>query len=930
MNKIISLKRGIFSALALTAFAMCFLTLPASWTTSAAGTVTGRVFKDFNGNGVYETAGGVLTPAVDTGVSGVTVSIYDSSGTLRGSAATQADGTYSLAATGTGPYRVEFTGLPSGFYPSAHSTDSVSGGTAIDSGSTTQFIADGNTGEVNLAVNYPADYSQNSPNISVTTFRNGTNSANTTDAGIFTFPWSAGGATAVNTIKTTLNQVGALWGNAYQRTAKRGFFTAVARRHTGFGPQGIGGVYVYDFAANNLAGSFTLQNVTPANGGAAINLGSINRTEVTGAISTGAAGDYQLSRDKTQPNRDLESLAKIGKVSFGDAEFEESGKYLWVANLNQVALIRVDASLPIANMAASANQYAVTSGAGSATAIGGAPVCTNGVFRIWGLKFYRGKGYVGGVCTAESASGTTADLRGYVLSFDPNILSGGFTTEVNFPLNYNREDRYGNETTNDHYLRAPWQPWRDTWGQITATGNSSRPVISTMDFTENGSMVISLLDRYSFQIGSGNYVAVSGSTTLHVDAAGGDLLQVCKSGTSWIMEGQAGCAVGDTIAPGSLAKTNDGPSNLGEFYWEDNYWIDDPQYIGHLENSLGSSLVFPGTNQVAATAFDPIYKNGTTQYYDRSGVIWYNNRTGKRDVSRSGSGYSALDDTTAGVGGFAKTGALGDMELLADVAPIEIGNRIWNDADGDGVQDPGEAGIAGVTVHLYNAAGNVIATAVTDANGEYYFSSATGTSNGSGIYGLNLQPNTNYSIRMDNPADFSPGGVLNGIFLTRSDTATQAGNADSSDSDAHLTANPLGSPAGNFPVISVTTGASGQNDHTLDAGFAPTAPTAAASDIGGRVLDAKWRGISAASVTLTTQTGEQTTILTDETGYFRFTDVPGGSLATVSVAAKGYKFNQPSQTLSVNEDTDDIYFFGSASRTNFGLSLTSKDGKSLK
>ena len=29
-----------------------------------------------------------------------------------------------------------------------------------------------------------------------------------------------------------------------------------------------------------------------------------------------------------------------------------------------------------------------------------------------------------------------------------------------------------------------------------------------------------------------------------------------------------------------------------------------------------------------------------------------------------------------------------------------IGDRVWIDADGDGVQDPGEAGLAGVTVQL--------------------------------------------------------------------------------------------------------------------------------------------------------------------------------------------------------------------------------------
>ncbi len=50
-----------------------------------------------------------------------------------------------------------------------------------------------------------------------------------------------------------------------------------------------------------------------------------------------------------------------------------------------------------------------------------------------------------------------------------------------------------------------------------------------------------------------------------------------------------------------------------------------------------------------------------------------------------------------------------------------IGDRIWNDANGDGVQDPGEAGIGGVVVNLLDADGNVIATTTTDAAGNYIF-----------------------------------------------------------------------------------------------------------------------------------------------------------------------------------------------------------------
>ena len=39
---------------------------------------------------------------------------------------------------------------------------------------------------------------------------------------------------------------------------------------------------------------------------------------------------------------------------------------------------------------------------------------------------------------------------------------------------------------------------------------------------------------------------------------------------------------------------------------------------------------------------------------------------------------------------------MSDVELLCDAAPIEIGNRVWHDVNGNGIQDPSEPGINGV------------------------------------------------------------------------------------------------------------------------------------------------------------------------------------------------------------------------------------------
>jgi hypothetical protein len=57
--------------------------------------------------------------------------------------------------------------------------------------------------------------------------------------------------------------------------------------------------------------------------------------------------------------------------------------------------------------------------------------------------------------------------------------------------------------------------------------------------------------------------------------------------------------------------------------------------------------------------------------------------------------------------------------------PASIGGLVWDDIDADGVQDPGEVGIAGVTVRLLNGAGTQVGSTVTDADGAYVFTGLT-------------------------------------------------------------------------------------------------------------------------------------------------------------------------------------------------------------
>ena len=61
------------------------------------------------------------------------------------------------------------------------------------------------------------------------------------------------------------------------------------------------------------------------------------------------------------------------------------------------------------------------------------------------------------------------------------------------------------------------------------------------------------------------------------------------------------------------------------------------------------------------------------------------------------------------------------------VTILKIGDYVWEDMNGNGLQDGGEPGIANVTVKLYNLANFVVATTTTNASGYYSFIVNPGT-----------------------------------------------------------------------------------------------------------------------------------------------------------------------------------------------------------
>jgi len=834
-----------------------------------AGTISGRVYMDYNGNGTYDTAGGLNS--VDTGVGTVTVSAFDAAGAARGTTTSAADGTFSLAATGSGPYRIEFTTLPSGYTPSARSTDSVLGGTATDSGSTVQFVNNVNTPNVNLALTRADDYCQDNPTVVVSRYAQGaSNGTYANNAVLYDFPYNSGttytDTTVANydsplthSLTTTAATIGTIYSIAYNSSNNRLYAASYFKRHSGFGPgaDGIlnntddaGAIYVVNPTTSAVTATYTLPNAT---------------------TNSHDPLDYATDNADTGWNA-------TGKTSIGGMDFNDDFSRLFVMNLQDRSLY----ALNPATGASLGNSVSVTTltlptPGGSATNCSTGTANTNK--RPFAVKYYRGSVYIGVLCTAETSQ-NAANLYAYIFQVDPTTLAINATPLWSTQLNYTRG-------LADPGQDAEWRPWVTT---VQANFAFPQPMFTSIEF-ENGNLIMGLRDR------TGDSALDAGPDSKRT---AGDTLRACGTFGSWTLESNGRCG-GTGTAPQT---TGQGPGS-GEFYHQDDFCLTPNGGNYHDEVNWGSLMYIAGRQHVVTTLLDPINRAIDSGATFDGGLRYFNNNTGSTD--RAYRIYNGL----GGVGqpDFGKANGLGALSSMCAAAPIEIGNRVWKDTNNNGVQDPGEPGIAGVQVHLYNSSNVVVGTAVTDANGEYYFVGSTVAdptpTDSIGQVNGGLGFSTTYQIRFDRVSDRNSGQPLNGMSLTTKDVTAQLGNDDSSDSDASNVTNPTGSPAGIFPVIPVTTGTAGSNNHTYDVGFFVPA-SAAGANVSGRVSLAAGNGIRNVQVALVEADGTLHVTKTSSFGYYRFEDIPAGQTVVISLSAKRYTFNPSTRVVTLTDDLADF------------------------
>jgi len=85
--------------------------------------------------------------------------------------------------------------------------------------------------------------------------------------------------------------------------------------------------------------------------------------------------------------------------------------------------------------------------------------------------------------------------------------------------------------------------------------------------------------------------------------------------------------------------------------------------------------------------------------------------------------YSELNNAATKINENFDNGTVDEGYLTCppEIQKASLGDKVWNDANKNGIQDAGETGVNGVTVTLYDCSGSYLKSTVTDANGEYFF-----------------------------------------------------------------------------------------------------------------------------------------------------------------------------------------------------------------
>jgi hypothetical protein len=364
-----------------------------------------------------------------------------------------------------------------------------------------------------------------------------------------------------------------------------------------------------------------------------------------------------------------------------------------------------------------------------------------------------------------------------------------------------------------------------------------------------------------------NFTYVADSTT---DVAGAETISLGYTPTN-ASNAVTSATDNDSQASVSIAA---GTASLGDKVWYDTNsngvqdGTENPA-VGvpaALYDATGTNPLGPTTNTDTAGMYNFGGLNAGTYTVKFTSLSGYNFTT--QNAAAATDATDSDVNTTTGVSD-AVTLAVGENNPTVDAGLVAIpsgttasvGDKVWIDANSNGIQDGTELGYQGLTVTLYNATGGQVSQTTTDAQGQYVFSNLAAGS---------------YSVTFTQPAS--------GYNFTTRNAGTD--NAVDSDADA---------VTGSTALFAL---ADGQALRTIDAGLVSISANTAS--LGNYVwLDANVNGIQDATeaglpnvlVTLTDSAGGTRTSRTDVNGAYNFANLPAGTYTVTFAKPAGYSFS---------------------------------------
>jgi arylsulfatase A-like enzyme/protocatechuate 3,4-dioxygenase beta subunit len=186
------------------------------------------------------------------------------------------------------------------------------------------------------------------------------------------------------------------------------------------------------------------------------------------------------------------------------------------------------------------------------------------------------------------------------------------------------------------------------------------------------------------------------------------------------------------IDAGLVPPTGTGTGMIGDYVWED---VDDDGIQDSAESGVAGVAVSLYDCNAGRIAANTTTDAGGRYVFDRLAAGFYRIQFAQPagfKFSPFGRGTSrGLDSNADPATGYTNCQTLANAQsrpgIDAGLVPTGtstgmIGDYVWEDVDGDGIQDSAESGVAGVAVSLYDCnAGRIVASTATDTGGRYAF-----------------------------------------------------------------------------------------------------------------------------------------------------------------------------------------------------------------